>query len=331
MVDTTEDEQSEYEDEQSSGELDAAGYAAQIKDAAAQKDYETLFGLLADGVASCGAGELDGELHSAQAWYEIETLFYEDAGQFVGWFDWCNNEAVQALLNTSRTISKGIVDFRYGTDQYQRHGEYRDAEWSGKDPRDFAQDAVAYLQADDLPGFMAYLDSLGWSDANTALDAIGRDRWQASLLDNAAQSNPDAFLAALNSASDDVKASLRRRPVIDALVQVRRRAERWTPTSEQLGFVSGSNQVAIKNLPDGGTTTWVAGGFVVLIGDDHEADVVEHVNAESDRASGVVTVRKGTRIPPSAGSLTFTGCPPNKRELIKSAVAGFSDKTVKFV
>lgn len=330
MVDGTtehegaEDESTEYGGD---GHLTADHYAGEIAYAAQHSDYETLFGRLVEGVAAHGVSDLADALSRIGAWADIEQLADADLHHFLGWYDWCDASS-QELLGHDATLVRHLAELRANRASTQEHGEYRDVELGSNRPEELAEYATAYLVGGEVANFFAYLASLPSGDLVLAAHALLRDARGVAALDGAAQRDPDGFLAALNATTSDVRNAVRQHPTIDALVQRRRRAERWQPGSEDLGFISGSNQLAVKNLPDRGSTTWVAGGFVILIGGDHDPEHVQRVNAETDRAEGQVSVRKGGMF--GAGTLTFTGVPANKRELVKSAVARFSDKTVKF-
>ena len=95
-----------------------------------------------------------------------------------------------------------------------------------------------------------------------------------------------------------------------------------------LEAIAGINRANVKDLDDRESANYVAGGFAVLVGDGHDQAHVDYVNAQQDRCAGRVTVRKGGLT--SAGSLTFTGCPPAKQSVVQAAVERFSDKSVRF-
>jgi hypothetical protein len=101
-----------------------------------------------------------------------------------------------------------------------------------------------------------------------------------------------------------------------------------TLTDEDLEAIAGVNRDNVKDLDDRESVSYVVGGFALLIGDGHDQAHVDYVNGQQDKAGGSVTVRKGGIT--SAGSLTFTGCPPAKQSVAQSAVERFSDKSVRF-
>ncbi|HVU93525.1 MAG TPA: hypothetical protein VHC23_14925 [Jatrophihabitans sp.] len=331
MVDpTTEYEGTEDESSEpgSDAEPDAEHYAAEIADAAQAADYETLFARIVEGVAEHGVWAIDDAMRRSGTWAVVDQLADADLQHFLGWYDWSADSAKELLAQDTRLMDR-LAELRANVARAQEYGEYQDAIELGRvRPKAIAQYATEYLAGGDLPNFFAYLDSVASGDLMMAMNLMMRDSYQRGVLERAAQSEPDAFLAGLNAASFDVQAALRSNGVVDAITQQRRRAQRWQPSTEDLGFISGTNRLNVKDLADRQSTHWVAGGFVVLIGDNHDPAHVEGVNAETDRAAGQVSVRKGGIF--GAGTLTFTGVPPNKRELVKSAVARFSDKAVKF-
>jgi hypothetical protein len=85
------------------------------------------------------------------------------------------------------------------------------------------------------------------------------------------------------------------------------------------------NQAVLKALPDGGTTSFLQAGHMLLIGDGHAFDSLEVLGAQ-DYAQGEITIEKGGIL--SAGKLYVSGSsdPAKFAEMI----ARVSDKACQF-
>lgn len=101
------------------------------------------------------------------------------------------------------------------------------------------------------------------------------------------------------------------------------------PTASDHEAIDAANEAAVKALDDRGATPFTVAGTALLIGGGHRAAHVSYAQSAADSASGSVTVRK-SGLGRGAGSLTFRGVPPAKQEIVRAAVARFSDKTVEF-
>jgi hypothetical protein len=106
-------------------------------------------------------------------------------------------------------------------------------------------------------------------------------------------------------------------------------APAWQPDATALAAVAQRNKEVVDALKDRTSTSYSLGGVMMLIGDGHASKHAEYVSAASDHSSGRVTVRKAA-FGRGVGTLTFTGVPISKQELVKSAVARFSRKDVIF-
>jgi hypothetical protein len=103
----------------------------------------------------------------------------------------------------------------------------------------------------------------------------------------------------------------------------------WTPGEQDHTAAATANATFVDALPDRVSATFTVAGFLLLIGDGHADQHQAYANAAPDAARGQVTVRKAG-LGRGAGSLTFTGVPPAKHEVVRSAVARFSRKEVRF-
>ncbi len=173
-------------------------------------------------------------------------------------------------------------------------GEESESEDEAGDP-----DAAFVQQARD------YLDSAGRSDFA---------EWFATLsADNQKLLQADPQIQA-RWGSDDSAAS---------------DASAWQPAEADQQSAARANAAAIDALPDRGWTDFTVAGFSLLVGDEHDQQHQDYANSAADAASGTVLVRKAS-LGRGSGSLTFTGVPPAKQEIVRTAVARFSNKDVIF-
>lgn len=103
----------------------------------------------------------------------------------------------------------------------------------------------------------------------------------------------------------------------------------FQPAENDFEMAAEANSKAVDDLSDGGSAEIVVAGFLVLVGFGHVPQHRDYAAAASDRVTGRVTVRKA-RLGRGAGTLTVTGIPPAKQEIVRSSLARFSRKTVTF-
>jgi hypothetical protein len=102
----------------------------------------------------------------------------------------------------------------------------------------------------------------------------------------------------------------------------------WVPDDASLDAIAEVNRDTVKALDDGDSVDFAIGGFVLLIGSDHEGPFTRYVQAQDDLVQGQVSVHRSTF---GAGHLEFSDVPPSKQGVVESAVARFSEKDVKFL
>ncbi|HEX3707932.1 MAG TPA: hypothetical protein VHV76_15000 [Mycobacteriales bacterium] len=281
----------------------------------------------------------------------LDALAQRSPAHFVGWFDWCGDAAVQVALLSRPAISAVVTSVRNSTplpdsrdsdssdSGSQIHTELpgfraeNDAD-SGVpvvDP-DVAE-AVAttreLLMAGALGALLGHLSSILRTPYAAAFEAnLDEGLWRQ--VDAAATAQPRVFAERVAGCGDPaVDELLARRPVIAAVLREQRRVASFaTLTDRQLREIDDTNGESVKDLDNGGSTTWVVGGVVLLIGNDHDADIQRYVNSQPDRMGGSVRVRKGGMF--GSGALTFDDCPAAKQTLVTSAVKRFSSKKVVF-
>jgi hypothetical protein len=101
----------------------------------------------------------------------------------------------------------------------------------------------------------------------------------------------------------------------------------WVPDDDAYRKIKETNAKNIKDTDDGGVVSIVAGGAVVLIGQEHERRPGDYVHRQGDSEEGQITVTKGGAF--SKGSLKITGISA-KQALVKQVIEDFSDKKVTF-
>jgi hypothetical protein len=101
----------------------------------------------------------------------------------------------------------------------------------------------------------------------------------------------------------------------------------WEPTEGDYAAVNSVNQSYVKEGAEDVDHPWMAGGFLVLLGDEHPASFTDWVRGRPDFASGTFEIGRATF---GAGKITVTGAPASHQDTITWAVGQFSDKTVKF-
>jgi hypothetical protein len=102
----------------------------------------------------------------------------------------------------------------------------------------------------------------------------------------------------------------------------------WKPDGSAFQKIRDKNAEKVKGTDAGGTVSVVAGGNVVLIGEDHAAFPADYVRRQTDIEEGQITVTKGGAF--SKGGLEVKGITA-KQALVKSEIGEFSDKKVTFV
>jgi hypothetical protein len=102
----------------------------------------------------------------------------------------------------------------------------------------------------------------------------------------------------------------------------------WSPDASAFQVIRDKNAENVKGTDAGGTVSVVAGGNVVLIGEDHAAFPADYVRLQADIQEGQITVTKGGAF--SKGGLEVKGI-TTKQALVKSEIGEFSDKKVTFV
>jgi hypothetical protein len=103
----------------------------------------------------------------------------------------------------------------------------------------------------------------------------------------------------------------------------------WQPAEADWAAAADANSAYVDSLDDRGTANYTVAGLSLIIGGGHDAQHTAWMSSAGDRSVGTVTVRK-SGIGRGAGSLTFTGVPPAKQEIVRASVARFSRKEVRF-
>jgi hypothetical protein len=103
----------------------------------------------------------------------------------------------------------------------------------------------------------------------------------------------------------------------------------WQPAEADWAAAANTNAAVVDSLDDRGTANYTVAGLSLIIGGGHDAQHTAWASSAADRSAGSVTVRK-SGIGRGAGSLTFTGVPPAKQEIVRASVARFSRKEVRF-
>ena len=103
----------------------------------------------------------------------------------------------------------------------------------------------------------------------------------------------------------------------------------WQPADADLAAAATVNAAAVDDLDDRATGPYALAGFALLIGNDHDAQLAQYAATAADRVTGTFTVRKAG-VGRGAGSLTFTGVPPAKQDIVRNSVRRFSRKEVRF-
>ena len=155
----------------------------------------------------------------------------------------------------------------------------------------FIGEALKYVVADPA-GAGPWFDGLSEEDRNDLLADPGIAAWHAGRQGDAAQADTS-----------------------------------WEPTDKDFANVTSSNQAYVKEGGEDYDHPWEAAGFLVLLGDGHDASFHDWVRGRPDYASGTFQVQRATF---GAGKLVFSGAPPSHQSTITWAVEQFSDKSVKF-
>jgi hypothetical protein len=189
-------------------------------------------------------------------------------------------------------------------DNASEDGSDDGADDDGADGDNAREDSDGDVQADFVRKARSYLQTAGHAAFATWLGGLPQD-------------NQDTLLA-----DPELAAAWRRE---NAAPQ----APTWQPTEADWAAAAEANATYVDSLNDRGTANFTVAGFSLIIGGGHDAQHAGWVSGAGDRTTGSVTVRK-SGVGRGAGSLTFTGVPAAKQEVVRAAVARFSRKEVRF-
>lgn len=106
-------------------------------------------------------------------------------------------------------------------------------------------------------------------------------------------------------------------------------APAWQPAEADFAAAATANSAFVDQMPDRGMANFTVAGLALMIGGGHAQQLADYAGTVADRFTGSVTVRKAA-VGRGAGSLTFRGVPAAKQQIVRTEVARFSRKEVRF-
>lgn len=313
---------------------DAAGIA--VRGFAERNELDTLFEYLA-GKDMTAVMKSVARVRGAGAALEKVATDFPDV--FYAWFSACEDENVKRALAARPAIADvfaaqiDAIDMADGEgegaapDQLDEHEE---------DPYLLGNDAKANAEMGTRSLFLFLRMA---QDTEAVMESVRRVDGAGAALDKCARDEPAIFTDLLEKSTPEVQVALKSRPAIATAIRDERARLAWAAgsgrrTKEDITLqdadrtaIADTNSAALKSLANGGQTTWLLGGRVVLIGNAHATRHTDYVAEQNDQARGTVKVQRARL---RAGDLIFIGCPPAKEQAILTAAPSFSDKTVRF-
>ncbi len=302
-------------------------------------DYEKVVGILdkfVEAETPRKAGDVLLNMRLSKAGAETVRVAQElaDAGKWGGEILLTPPSADQWYLCTgnSRTCPTPMLNVaksRYeklqgmGAEAMEKFSNWADTGGRGSPPEGLADFAIPELT--DAPELYLYY----------VVDGVPDDHWHHDcngILGKTVGEGYDLIWLACTGFKVDVKdlvtLGLRDVPAEMKAATVGPDPREWVPSTADITRFNKLNDQKIKDTPGDGTIRIRAGGALVLVGNDHEANAENYIGKQTDLSDGKLTVKKAGAF--SKSSLQVDGISQDKQEAVRQTLAEISDKEVAF-